>query len=112
MLRPLLRSGSLNNDLARRIADRNGGRLTRSEVDNRKIIGSLISHVSLFAIAGGGCPMRLFTNGDAARWIVRGRIEQKQFAGSLHDNHPESGAPRVTHVVRRYSGRNLSDDFA
>ena len=46
--------GLLDDNLAWRVAYRNGRRLTAREVHDGNIVRALVGHVSLFAVAGRG----------------------------------------------------------
>src|SRR5207302_8618960 len=64
-----------------------------------------------FTVAGRGRPVWLFADRDAARRLVRRRVEYEQLARPLHNDYAECRAARVTNEMRRNACRNLPDDL-
>src|SRR6187401_2662579 len=90
----------LNDDLARRIANRNRLRRAAGHVDDGDIIRTFVGHVRGFAIFGGSRPVWLFADANVSSRLVHRRIKQGQFARSLHHDNAQSRAAWMTNEMR------------
>src|SRR5689334_9627030 len=58
------RRGGLDDDLARRVAERDGPCCAAREIDDREIVRPFVGHVNGLAVGRGRRPVRLLADGD------------------------------------------------